>query len=130
VTTVKKVKREVRDYEQARMTPEKVKVWEFAPDCAYEITKYWGDSRVYHGCVKPPNRWQKDKTGNYNYRPGEGMKFDYFRWNANFDLWEQDEEFVKIMRETVGIEVQQKSLYYDYLGAKTPRKGDNSYIAR
>jgi hypothetical protein len=54
VTTVKKVKREVRDYEQGRMTPEKVKVWEFAPDCAYEITKYWGDSRVYHGCVKPP----------------------------------------------------------------------------
>jgi hypothetical protein len=52
------------------------------------------------------------------------------RKNANFDIWEQDEEFVQIMRETVGVEVQQRSMYYNYLGARTPRKGDNSYLAR
>jgi hypothetical protein len=40
---------------------------------------------------------------------------------------DQDDEFARIMREKVGIEVQQKSMYYNYIGARTPRKGDNSY---
>lgn len=126
IEVVKIIMEDRRDPDGLYSVEENVKRWVFEKNASYYITQVYGDHRVYKGCVKPPARWRKEYDNKWHFR-SEGLKFDYYSWNAWYESWEQDSDFCDSLKKHTGLDIVGKQFHYhQYAGFAAPKKFDNS----